>query len=69
MKSPCTDICQYDPKTRWCAGCGRTADEIKSWRKMTPYRQRVVLMDLDRRMVRVQARTGAIGITLDAPEI
>lgn len=53
LKSPCTDICQFDPRNQWCAGCGRTADEIKSWRKMTPYRQRVVLSDLPRRMTRL----------------
>ena len=66
LKSPCTDICQFDPRTRWCAGCGRTVDEIKSWRKMTPYRQRVVLTDLGRRMTRMRAGADAGGIRLTA---
>lgn len=59
VKSPCTDVCQFDPRSHWCAGCGRTGEEIKSWRKMTPYRQRVVLGDLGRRMMRLRAEADA----------
>ena len=55
LKSPCTDICQYDPRMHWCIGCGRTLEEIRSWRKLTPFRQRVVLTDLPRRMTRLVA--------------
>lgn len=61
LKSPCVDICQIDARTHWCAGCGRTEEEITSWRKMTPYRQRVVLAELGRRLVRLRAGVGASG--------
>lgn len=43
LKSPCIDACRIDTRTHWCTGCGRTVDEIKTWWKMTPYRQRAVL--------------------------
>ncbi|MCB8829882.1 DUF1289 domain-containing protein, partial [Escherichia coli] len=23
-KSPCTDLCRFDPRNKWCLGCGRT---------------------------------------------
>lgn len=54
-KSPCTDVCQFDPHMRWCAGCGRTLEEIRSWRKLTPFRQRVILNELERRMTWLRA--------------
>jgi len=53
LKSPCVDICWIDARTHWCAGCGRTIEEIKGWQKMTPFRQRVVLADLERRLSRL----------------
>ena len=62
LKSPCIDVCQIDARTRWCSGCGRTAEEIASWRKMTPYRQRVVLSDLGRRLGRLRAAVDASGL-------
>lgn len=59
LKSPCVDACAINARTGWCAGCGRTVEEITSWRKMTPYRQRIVLADLPRRVLRL--RSGASG--------
>lgn len=31
VASPCNDVCQIDPATGWCRGCGRTLDEIAGW--------------------------------------
>lgn len=33
--SPCVQICQIEPSTSLCHGCGRTLDEIAGWRAMT----------------------------------
>ncbi|MDQ7735614.1 DUF1289 domain-containing protein [Halomonas sp. SpR1] len=33
--SPCVQICQIEPTTSVCHGCGRTLDEIASWGGMT----------------------------------
>ncbi len=59
LKSPCVDICRIDARTRWCAGCGRTVEEIKGWQKMTPFRQRAVLADLGRRLFRIGIKAAA----------
>lgn len=68
LKSPCIDVCLIDARTRWCSGCGRTVEEIASWRKMTPYRQRVVLADLGRRLGRLRAGIDASALTIAAVE-
>lgn len=54
LKSPCIEICRIDSRTHWCMGCGRTVEEIKTWRKMTPYHQQAVLADLGRRVSRLR---------------
>lgn len=56
QKSPCVDICQIDARTRWCVGCGRTVDEIKTWAKMSPYRQTAVFSELKRRVAQIEHR-------------
>lgn len=33
--SPCVQICQIEPSTSLCHGCGRTLDEIAVWGSMT----------------------------------
>ncbi|MEM5474451.1 DUF1289 domain-containing protein [Hoeflea sp. AS60] len=52
--SPCADLCRFDPRNKWCAGCGRTMDEIKAWRKMSPYHRTNLLTELKRRMKRLK---------------
>lgn len=51
--SPCTDVCQYDQRKKWCIGCGRTVEEIKSWRKLSPYQKTKLSAELKRRMSRI----------------
>lgn len=53
--SPCTSVCQYDPRQKWCAGCGRTAEEIKSWRKLSPFHKTRLAAELKRRMAKLQS--------------
>jgi predicted Fe-S protein YdhL (DUF1289 family) len=31
VRSPCNKICRIEPVSGWCAGCGRTRDEIARW--------------------------------------
>lgn len=31
VASPCNDVCQVDPASGWCRGCGRTLEEIAAW--------------------------------------
>ncbi|MDX1354502.1 MAG: DUF1289 domain-containing protein [Halomonas venusta] len=33
--SPCIQVCNIDPASSLCQGCGRTLDEIASWGSMT----------------------------------
>jgi predicted Fe-S protein YdhL (DUF1289 family) len=54
LTSPCTDICRYDPNRKWCVGCGRTVDEIKSWRKLSPFHRTALAKELTRRMKRIE---------------
>ncbi|PZR12953.1 MAG: DUF1289 domain-containing protein [Azospirillum brasilense] len=50
VKSPCIDICRFDPATGWCEDCGRTREETAQWRKLTPFRRSAAERDLPRRM-------------------
>lgn len=33
--SPCIQVCNIDPASSLCQGCGRTLDEIACWGSMT----------------------------------
>ncbi|WP_457942327.1 DUF1289 domain-containing protein [Vreelandella alkaliphila] len=33
--SPCIQVCNIDPASSLCRGCGRTLDEIACWGSMT----------------------------------
>ena len=54
--SPCIDVCRLDPKTRWCLGCGRTADEIGEWSKLTPFRRSRLQQELPGRLEELKKR-------------
>ncbi|MBN8850119.1 MULTISPECIES: DUF1289 domain-containing protein [unclassified Sphingomonas] len=58
-QSPCIDECGIDRRSGWCRGCGRTAPEIRDWRKMQPGARKMVIGDLKRRLRRLaeQGRT------------
>ncbi|WP_073010076.1 DUF1289 domain-containing protein [Roseibium suaedae] len=50
MLSPCTKICQIDPKTRLCLGCLRSLEEIGGWSAMTDDQRQQIMAELpDRR--------------------
>lgn len=50
---PCISVCEFDGRTGWCLGCGRTIPEIREWRKLSPYRRTMLARDLPRRVAQV----------------
>ena len=51
---PCISACQFDGRTGWCLGCGRTIPEIREWRKLAPYRRTALARELSRRVQQVR---------------
>lgn len=49
---PCVSVCEFDGRTGWCLGCGRTVPEIREWRKLTPYRRTKLARELHSRTAR-----------------
>jgi len=56
---PCVSVCEFDERTGWCLGCGRTVPEILEWRKLTHFRWTVLSRELPRRIKRVGDREQA----------
>ena len=47
--SPCIDICQMDPESGLCVGCGRANDEIANWSSYTDEQKKSILKELKSR--------------------
>lgn len=56
IESPCILVCQIDPKTSYCFGCGRTREEISGWIGMTPETRRAIMAELPGRLETVERR-------------
>lgn len=53
VPSPCILVCELDPRTDICIGCGRTLDEIAEWASVPRARQlEIVRMAAERRSPR-----------------
>ena len=50
LPSPCVGVCELDPRTDWCIGCGRSGAELFGWGDLSPARQRAVWAELPTRM-------------------
>jgi len=48
--SPCINICNIDPKTNICMGCGRTMKEISNWINMSDLEKEKLIFDLKNRV-------------------
>nr|WP_241012821.1 DUF1289 domain-containing protein [Burkholderia sp. Tr-20355] len=59
VKSPCIDRCAFDGRTGFCAGCLRTRDEARDWKKMTDHRRHQILNDRSRREAKLRRGTDA----------
>jgi predicted Fe-S protein YdhL (DUF1289 family) len=59
--SPCVKICVVDPVGGLCIGCGRTVEEISSWREMAETERMRVMVTLPTRLriSRLRAANGA----------
>ncbi len=57
VASPCIDVCRFDPQTSWCIGCGRTLEEARQWRKLTPFHRRQIERQLSRRLAKLPGRS------------
>jgi len=50
LETPCISVCQMDPRTNLCLGCGRTLPEIARWSGMDAAERRAVMAQLPARM-------------------
>ncbi|MDP3599687.1 MAG: DUF1289 domain-containing protein [Bosea sp. (in: a-proteobacteria)] len=50
MSSPCVKLCQLDPATRLCLGCGRSLNEIGRWSNLSETERRAIMTELPARL-------------------
>ena len=50
QETPCISVCQIDPRTNLCLGCGRTLPEIARWSTMDGTERRAIMAQLAARM-------------------
>ena len=50
LETPCIAVCQMDPRTNLCLGCGRTLPEIARWSGMAAAERRAIMAQLPARM-------------------
>jgi len=50
METPCTRICQIEPATGWCIGCGRSLQEIAGWSQFSDGERRQIMATLPERL-------------------
>jgi predicted Fe-S protein YdhL (DUF1289 family) len=60
LETPCTSVCQIDPRSHLCFGCGRTIAEIAGWSGLTGAERRAIMAQLPERMA-------AAGLALVSP--
>jgi predicted Fe-S protein YdhL (DUF1289 family) len=64
QETPCISVCQMDPRTNLCFGCGRALPEIARWSGMDSAERAAIMAQLSSRMeeaglppVQVRGRT------------
>jgi predicted Fe-S protein YdhL (DUF1289 family) len=50
ISSPCIKICEIDPASRLCRGCGRTLDEIARWGSLEEAQRLAIMASLAARL-------------------
>ncbi|WP_416378998.1 DUF1289 domain-containing protein [Bosea sp. (in: a-proteobacteria)] len=50
ISSPCIKLCQLDPATRLCLGCGRSLNEIGRWSNLSEAERRAIMTELPARL-------------------
>jgi predicted Fe-S protein YdhL (DUF1289 family) len=51
--TPCISVCQIEPVTGFCIGCGRTGREIEDWVSMTEAQRLALMSRLPERFVEI----------------
>ncbi len=57
--TPCINLCGIDKETGFCAGCGRTREEIAGWGLMSEAEHQTIMQGLAARTDRESAKPGA----------
>ena len=55
-RHPCVGVCVYSGPKGWCAACGLTSKECRSWRGLKPYDKTTLLKKLQRRISELKAK-------------
>ena len=55
ISTPCIRVCSLDAEVGLCAGCGRTAEEIASWLRLSEEDRLRIMAELEDRMRRAYA--------------
>lgn len=53
VPSPCRNVCRMHEASGWCAGCGRTLDEIAAWSVLDDAAKRAVWALLPARLAQL----------------
>ncbi|MET0181990.1 MAG: DUF1289 domain-containing protein [Caulobacterales bacterium] len=56
ISTPCVSICEIEPATEMCAGCGRTLAEIAAWVRLTEPQRRAIMETLPARLALVRQK-------------
>jgi predicted Fe-S protein YdhL (DUF1289 family) len=56
MQTPCVHLCAIDSETGFCAGCGRTLQEIGGWTSYSDDERRQIMAVLPLRLTLPAAR-------------
>ncbi|WEA27824.1 MULTISPECIES: DUF1289 domain-containing protein [Rhizobium] len=68
MQTPCIHVCSLVSATGFCAGCGRTLQEIGSWASYSDAERRRIMALLPARLAGVAAASNHMKTTLAGPE-
>ncbi len=55
ISTPCILVCSLDAEVGLCAGCGRTAEEIAGWLRLSEEDRLRIMAELEDRMRRAYA--------------
>jgi predicted Fe-S protein YdhL (DUF1289 family) len=55
ISTPCIRVCSLDADGGLCAGCGRTAEEIAGWLRLSEAERLRIMAELEDRMRRAYA--------------
>jgi predicted Fe-S protein YdhL (DUF1289 family) len=50
ISTPCIKICEIDPASRLCRGCGRSLNEIAMWGSMSEAQRLQIMTTLEQRL-------------------